>query len=247
MDYTIAIPSYRRPEDCITAKWLTKAVIFCAESEAEAYRKFNKNKIITIPDKLEGKGMSIVRNYILDHTQTKNVLLLDDDIKQFGYYEKLETFMMTEDECYTLFGNFFRMAEDAHTGLWGINLQSDKKFYREYSPLSLSSVILGPCMGILKDKAIRFDERLGLKEDYDYSLQVLRKYRKILRFNKYHYVAAHIKKKGGCATYRTMKREKDQAELLQKKWGSRIVQIKRKTQGGNMSINPVVHCPIGGI
>jgi len=122
--------------------------------------------------------------------------LLDDDIKQFGYYENLALYLMTEQEVYNLFENNFRMTEDAKTKLWGVNLQSDKKFYREYSPLSLSSVILGPCMGIIKDKDIRFDERLGLKEDYDYSIQVLRKFRKVLRFNKYHYASAHISKKG---------------------------------------------------
>lgn len=245
--FDIAIPSYKRADDCQTAKGFSRAIIFCHKFEAEEYRKHNKNKIVVIPDELAGKGMAIIRNFILDNTKSDNVVMLDDDIKQFGYYEKLEMFLMTESEVYALFDNFFRMAKEAGTKLWGVNLQSDKKFYREYSPLSLSSVILGPCMGITKDKDIRFDDRLGLKEDYDYSIQVLRKFRKILRFNKYHYVSAHIKKKGGCASYRTMKKEEDQATLFQKKWGKAIVHITRKTQGGNMSINPVVHCPIKGI
>jgi hypothetical protein len=245
--FDIAIPSYKRADDCLTAKNFSRAIIFCHKFEAEEYRKHNKNKIVVIPDELAGKGMAIIRNFILDNTKSDNVVMLDDDIRQFGYYEKLEMFLMTESEVYALFDNFFRMAKEAGTKLWGVNLQSDKKFYREYSPLSLSSVILGPCMGITKDKDIRFDDRLGLKEDYDYSIQVLRKFRKILRFNKYHYVSAHIKKKGGCASYRTMKKEEDQATLFQKKWGKAIVHIARKTQGGNMSINPVIHCPIKGI
>lgn len=245
--FEIAIPSYKRADDCLTAKCFSRAIIFCHKFEAEEYRKHNKNKIVVIPDELAGKGMAVIRNFILDNTKSENVVMLDDDIKQFGYYEKLEMFLMTENEVYALFENFFRMTKEAGTKLWGVNLQSDKKFYREYSPLSLSSVILGPCMGITKDKDIRFDDRLGLKEDYDYSIQVLRKFRKILRFNKYHYVSAHIKKKGGCASYRTMKKEEDQAMLFQKKWGKAIVHITRKTQGGNMSINPVVHCPIKGI
>lgn len=245
--FEVAIPSYKRADDCVTAKWITRGIIFCHEFEVDEYRRHNKNKIVVIPDELAGKGMAIIRNFILDNTKSDRVVLLDDDIKQFGYYEKLEMFLMTEQEIYNLFENNFRMTEEAGTKLWGVNLQSDKKFYREYSPLSLSSVILGPCMGIIKDKEIRFDDQLGLKEDYDYSIQVLRKFRKILRFNKYHYVSAHIKKKGGCASYRTMKKEEEQAKLFQKKWGRNIVQIKRKTQGGNFSINPVVHCPIKGI
>ena len=245
--FEIAIPSYKRANDCQTAKWISRGIIFCHEFEAAEYRKFNKNKIITIPDDMAGKGMATIRNYMLDKTKGQNVLLLDDDIKQFGYYEKCEMSLMTEGEVYDLMENFFRMTEEAGTKLFGINLQSDKKFYREYSPLSLSSVILGPCMGIIKDKDLRFVERLGLKEDYDYSIQVLRKFRKILRFNKYHYVSAHIKKRGGCASYRTMEKEENQAKLFQKKWGKSIVRIQRKTQGGNPSINPVVQIPIKGI
>ncbi len=243
----IAIPSYKRAKDCITAKNFSRAVIFCHKFEVKEYQKYNNNKIVEIPDKLQGKGMAEIRNFILDNTTENNVVMLDDDIKQFGYYENLEMFVMTEKEVYDLFENNFRMTAEAGTKLWGLNLQSDKKFYREYSPLSLSSVILGPCMGIAKDDEIRFDNRLGLKEDYDYSIQVLRKYRKILRFNKYHYLSIHIKKKGGCASYRTMMKENQQAELLRLKWGSRIIKIKRNTQGGNISINPIVNIPIKGI
>jgi hypothetical protein len=190
--------------------------------------------------------MGVIRNFILDNSD-KEVVLMDDDIKYIGYYERSELFKMYDEEVYEMIENNFRMIKELGTVLWGLNLQSDKKFYREYSPFSLSSVILGPCMGIIKDEELRFDEELGLKEDYDYSLQVLKKHRKILRFNKYHYSCGHINLKGGCATYRTTDKEKEQAENFQRKWGSKIVKIERKTQGGNFSINPVIHCPIKGI
>lgn len=245
--FEIAIPSYKRPTDCLTAKKFSRGVIFCHEFEAEEYRKHNDNKIVTIPDRFAGRGMALIRNYILDNTKGKEVLMLDDDIDYFGYIENLKRNTMTEGEAYVMFENGFRMTYEAETKMWGVNLTNDKKFYREYSPFSLSSVILGPCMGIIKDKDLRFDERLGLKEDYDYSIQVLRKCRKILRFNKYHYVSAHINKKGGCASYRTMKKEEQQAQLFEKKWGKRIIETKRKTQRGNFSINPVVRIPIKGI
>ncbi|NCD40572.1 MAG: hypothetical protein EOL88_00620 [Bacteroidia bacterium] len=245
--FEIAIPSYKRANDCLTAKKFSRAVIYCHQFEVEEYKKYNDNKIVAIPDDLAGKGMAVIRNFILDNSKGNELVMLDDDIRQFGYYENLEMFMMTEQEVYDLFENNFRMAKELGTKLWGVNLQSDKKFYREYSPFSFSSVILGPCMGIIKDEDIRFDERLGLKEDYDYSIQALRKFRKVLRFNKYHYVSAHIKKKGGCASYRTMKKEEEQAILFQKKWGHNVVEIKRKIQGGNLSINPIVRIPINGI
>lgn len=243
----IVIPSYKRAEDCITAEYLSDAVIAVHQFEEEEYREHNENDLLIIPDELQKTGMSTIRNWILDNTDPEEVLMIDDDIKYIGMFDKGQAHKLTEEEVYHIIDEGFRMAESLGTKLWGINLQSDRKFYREYTPLSFSSVVLGPFMGIIKDPEIRFDERLGLKEDYDYSLQVLKKYRKILRFNKYHYKAEHIEDSGGAATYRTMKEEQDQAELFLEKWGSDIVKINRETQGGNHSINPIVNPPISGI
>lgn len=244
----IVIPSYKRADDCCTADLIDTSVVFVHEFEKNEYvQKYGLDRVVGIPDDLRGKGMAVIRNYILDNTKDEEVLMLDDDIKQFGYYEKNDYVRFKPEELPVFFKNNFRMCRELGTRLWGLNLQSDKKFYREYSPISLSSVILGPCFGVIKDKDIRFDDFLGLKEDYDYSLQVLLKYRKILRLNKYHYMSAHITKKGGCSVYRTTDKEIQQAERFQRKWGSKVVKIKRKTQGGNASINPVVHCPIKGI
>jgi len=242
----IAIPSYKRHDNCQTAKYLKKAVIFCHEFEVKDYEKCNDNLVVSIPDELQGKGMGIIRNYILDHSD-EEVLMMDDDVSYVGLYDKGILIKLNEQEVYDFIESGFRMCRELGTTLWGVNLQSDKKFYREYSPFSLTSVVLGPFFGVINDHDLRFDEDLGLKEDYDFSIQVANKYRKILRFNKYHYSCGHIKLKGGCASYRTMQKEHDQAIAFQKKWGSSIITIQRKTQGGNLSINPVVFLPIKGI
>ena len=244
--YEIAIPSYKRPTNCKTAKMLTRAVIYVHEFEVEEYKKNYKNKIVAIPDDLQKKGMATIRNFILDNAESDHILMIDDDLNGFGYHESDEYMKMKEKEIYAFIEMGFRMCEGMETVLWGVNLTQDRKFYRESSPLSLSAVILGPFMGIIRTE-LRFDERLGLKEDYDYSLMVLNKYRRILRMNKYHYISDHIKVVGGCATYRTAEIEEKPAEALQRKWGRRIVKIKRVAQGGNMSINPVVLVPINGI
>jgi hypothetical protein len=243
----IVIPSYKRPRDCITAEYLSEATIAVHDFQAEKYREHNENDLLVMPDDLQKQGMSAIRNWILDNTPEDEVLMIDDDIKYIGRFENTRRKKLSEGEVYQLINNGYRMAKELGTKLWGINLQSDGKFYREYTPFSLSQVVLGPFMGIIKDEDIRFDERLGLKEDYDYALQVLKKHRKILRFNKYHYKARHIEDSGGAATYRTMKKEQDQAELFEQKWGSDIVKIDRETQNGNYSINPIVKPPINGI
>ena len=244
--YEIAIPSYKRADTCKTAKILSRGIIYVHEFEVEEYKKHNDNEIVAIPDDLQKKGMAVIRNFILNNAKSDNILMVDDDLNSFGYHENMEYMKMKEEEIYAFIEMAFNMCKEANTVLWGVNLLSDRKFYRECSPFSLSSVILGPFMGIIRTE-LRFDEDLGLKEDYDYSLMVLNKYRRILRMNKYHYFSDHIKKKGGCATYRTSDIEVKQGEAFQKKWGRRIVKIKRMTQGGIVSINPVVLVPINGI
>lgn len=236
----IFIPSYKRANDCKAARLLSKAIICCHESEVADYRKSNQNEIMAIPDALAGSGMGVIRNWILDNAKDLNVLMVDDDVSGIGCYEKRERIKLNEVQIYELIESAFRMCREAGTVLWGLNLLFDKQAYREYSPFSLTSVVLGPFMGIIKND-IRFDEKLGLKEDFDYSIQVLNRHRKVLRFNKYHYVVGHLVGKGGCIAYRTTARERQQREFFIRKWGSKIVKFK------DGDINPIVKVPILGI
>jgi len=135
------------------------------------------------------------------------------------------------------------MCEEFGTVLWGLNLQSDPRFYREYSPFSFLAPVLGPFSGhVLRENNLRYDERLGLNEDYDYFLQVIRKYRKVLRNNKFFYMAGHLTQKGGCGSHRTLAKEREQAEIMKRKWGSKIVKYDFRK-----STNPHVHVPLKGI
>ena len=136
--------------------------------------------------------------------------------------------------------------------MWGLNLLPDKGAYREYTPFGLKQMILGPFQGFY-GMDLRYDEALPLKEDYDLSLQCLNKYRRTLRFNAYHYECDQHTGEGGCATYRTMETEREQFDLLQKKWGSKIVKVDNQggqvnqTKQTNWDINPVVRAPIAGV
>ena len=242
------IISLNRADNVITAKWNKLATIVVREDQEKEYKKHNENKILAIPMEEDGNA-SKKRNAILKRFQNENIVILDDDIKRVGYHEKGR--MKGVDDLYfqEFCDNMFEMAKDLETILWGVNVQTDKKFYREYSPFSLSSIVLGPLMGIInKDRSIRFNEKdLFLKEDYDLSLQVISKYRKILRNNKWFYESEHIELSGGLSGLRTNNLEKEHALRFQKKWGSRIVKINRKTQNQNKTINPIVKVPIKGI
>lgn len=248
MKFDILSPSYQRPDTCTTQKYLPGCTYVVARSEKRAYVR-GGHRVITVPNAVQG-NVSRVRNWILDHFDP--VLILDDDIRRFGRWNEQENHKLDGPEAMEFIEQAFNLARQLGAKMWGMNLLPDKGAYREYTPFAFRSVILGPVQGFT-GLDLRYDEALPLKEDYDLSLQVLNKYRRTLRFNMMHYVCSQHSNVGGCATYRTMDRERKQFDELQKKWGSDIVRVD--SQGGqvnqkkrtNWDINPVVRVPIAGV
>jgi hypothetical protein len=85
-----------------------------------------------------------------------------------------------------------------------------------------------------------------LKEDYDITLQHIKENGGCLRINFANYDVKQAEQSGGCATYRNIQKETEQFDLLQKKWGSKIVQrdsmSKRK-----FDFNPILRIPLRGV
>lgn len=242
MDYTIFIPSYNRAGAVTTLELFPEAVIVCCKSQEEQYREANPNATFLVcPDKIQG-NIARVRNWILRNSPTDYLVMLDDDIKNIGGFKGAKHFKLNAEERDRLIVSGFEMMEDVDTVLWGLNQNTDRQNYDEYLPFSFTSVVLGVFMGIKRVPGLYFDERLPLKEDYDYSIQVLNRYRKILRFNNYHYEALHLTNEGGCTGYRSYDREVVQLEQLRKKWGKDIVNYDT-----SKSINPKIKVPIKGV
>lgn len=248
MSAVVVCPTYKRAGKVKTIKifgdWLTLA---CHRSEAAKYRKaYPKNHVLAMPDSLKG-NMAKVRNWILYNShpgRSGEILMVDDDLSYIALYEKMKKRELGREQVKSLVEAGFRMCREAGTRLWGINLQYDPDFYREYSPFSFLSPVLGPFLGIFHDHkdAVEFDADLGLNEDFDFFLQMVHRFHRVLRFNKYHYFANHLTQDGGCAAYRTMPEERRQAEMMVKKWGSKVVQYNFFK-----SPNPLIHVPIKGI
>lgn len=130
------------------------------------------------------------------------------------------------------------------------NVNSDAMAYRHYSPFSTTSYIGGPFQAFLNNP-IRYDERLPLKEDYDITLQHCNKYRGALRVNAWHYIVRQSEQQGGCANFRNYIREKEQFELLRRKWGAQIVREDKQNLSNKKKLqidyNPIIKIPINGI
>lgn len=235
-------PSYKRAKDVSTHTHYPCVTYVVAEFEAEQYKDQGYN-VWTVPDSAQG-SVARIRNYILDNAKEQKLVMLDDDLAGVFRWEQQKAHKLDNNDFIEFCEHGFALADQLSIKAWGINLLPDKGAYREYTPFSFKSCVLGPFQAF-NALDLRYDETLPLKEDYDLSLQVLNKYRKTLRFNAYHYVAKQHTNTGGCADYRTLAKEKEQFALLQKKWGSKI--IKQDTKAKGYDINPIVKVPIGGI
>lgn len=263
----VACPSYKRYK-VETLNYIPFCKVYVSPQEYDAYLEFNakqKENIIKCPEGIQG-NLCRVRNYILD-TEFNNgadiVLLIDDDLRAIEHFE------MSEDESYAyekvklktneiieFIYRYSMLCYEWGFKFWGINCNSDTKAYSHCSPFSTVSYIGGPFQCFLKGNKLRYDESLPLKEDYDMTLQNMNMYRGALRINKYHYVCRQSEQSGGCAMYRNMEREKEQFELLRKKWGSKIVRLdtgRKEGKRGNkkkrvyIDYNPIIKVPINGI
>lgn len=261
MKISINCPSYKRSK-VETLDYLPFCKVWVDHKEYDEYIKCNKGfeeNIISCPEGIQG-NVSRIRNYILDkefENEYDVVVIIDDDMEGIYRYEGEKEYpykkiKIEKDEFFDFIEKYSNMCEEFGFKLWGVNINSDPLSYRQFSPFSTTAVILGPFSCHLKNP-IRYDERLPLKEDYDLAIQHLNKYRGILRVNKCNYNCKQSKQKGGCATYRNYDREIQQLELLQKKWGKKIVRIdsaknsNQKKKSKQIDYNPVVKVPIKGI
>lgn len=254
MKISVCCPSYRRPK-VETLDYLPFVKVYVDNKEAEEYRKQNPNaNIVECPDGIQG-NLCRVRNYIIEQELKDNdvVLIIDDDLKGIYYHEKLETVKVETEEFLQFIEKYSIMAKDIGAYFWGVNINPDPQCYREYTPFSTVSYIGGPFQCFLKGNNCLYDERLPLKEDYDMTLQQLNKNRVVLRVNKFFYDCKQSKQAGGCAVYRNLEREKQQLELLQKKWGSKIVKMDNNDRSHSskkvkkLDYNPVIKSPIKGV
>ncbi len=260
MNIIVCCPSYKRPY-VETLEYLPFCKVYVCETEYEDYIKANKGfeeNIIPCKKGIQG-NLCRIRNHILDNEFNNGadvVCIIDDDLKSVESYEVNGNFgyekRKVEPEYFIGFLEYYSdICYQMGYKFWGINCNSDALSYRHYTPFCTTSYIGGPFQVHLKNP-IRYDERLPLKEDYDITLQHMLKYRGALRVQKYHYNCKQSEQKGGCATYRSMIKEKEQFDLLVKKWGSDIVRYDSTVRKGtkkqkSFDYNPIIKVPIKGV
>lgn len=261
MKVSICCPSYKRPK-VETLKYIPFCKVYVDGKEYEDYKKANPEGsiIIKCADGIQG-NIARVRNYILDcefENGADAVAMVDDDME--GLYmwqgDEVEKKIIREkiptENIMPILEKYSEICRDLGFFYWGMQCNMDMLSYRQYSPFSFSAFVGGPFSAFINGNECRYDENLPLKEDYDMTIQQCNRYRGCLRVNFLMYNVKQSEQAGGCATYRSMMREKEQFELLQKKWGKKIVSEDNSNKGRTkkqkrFDYNPIIKIPIKGI
>lgn len=244
----VAIRSYKRAGMVTSFEPFPFAHVWVPESQGEKYRKHYGDRVVTIPDACDG-NICRKTNAIMDRSPCSWLVVIDDDISRIGMWEGGQRHWLSPEQIAGMIVHHFELAEQLNVRQWGINQNFDPSSYRVFAPFNLLAPILGPFSGHLSAE-LRYDESLQLKEDYDFWLQNILRYRKTLRANKYHYIHDHGKRSGGVVSMRTADAERLGAERLVAKWGSHTVRPggmkgKRHSTGRNI-LNTRIIVPING-
>lgn len=198
---TIGIPSYKRP-NLKTMGFLGDAfdkseivIGTQTEYEYEQYSKMWGNDATVIFG--SAKSAAGNRNNILDYVQangTTEILFLDDDI---SYVRTINDLKLKGAQFRGLMESCFAVCRKNDITLFGGYTCSNKLMM---SNSAKPNIIDGMLMGLL-DTTLRFDTNFTTKEDYELSLRLMSKGKRVIRFNGFA-AQAESCSKGGCEEIR---------------------------------------------
>jgi len=228
----IAIPSKGRPTKVRTKIILPSASVFVPVSEVRDYTGAGVTNVVGVPDKV--RGITATRNWILNNTKDRRVVMVDDDVKAQGYF-KLDSHhakqkRMNEQEWIGESIRLFELTEQSGYRIWGVATDGALRSVYPWKPLLFRSYVTASFMGIVNDGRTRFDERFKVKEDYELNLRCIKQDGGVIAARYIFWSNSHWVDDGGCAEYRTQMEELRAIRLLAEMYPG---MIRRITRGGS--------------
>lgn len=236
----IAVPSKSRAGLTTTNKILPNlATFFVPESEYHQYKDIVKN-IICVPKEIQ--GITPTRNWILENTDEKYVVFLDDDAKNVGYtklHERNSEKIDVKDEGFWAeeFLKAFDLTEQLNFKIWGVKTEAAPRSVYPYKPILLKTYVTASCMGMINDGEYYFDTNFKVKEDYEICLRHIRDKGGILGLRYLHWENEHWTTPGGCKDYRTIDMEKKAIKDLIRLYPNMVKSAKRKANEFTIQLN----------
>lgn len=248
----VFIPSKGRPDQCSTLKCFIKneeffksVFLFLEEADVPYYTHYHpymKDNIITLPE--SNRGVSFVRDYILNYSESnEDFWMMDDDLKHFGYLDDEGEPVIIEDTL-ALLKETIEIAKKNDTNIRLIGFDWKRFFHFHKNKRSKDSVTLdSSCVchvgfinyGDVLEKGLHYRTSLKLREDLDIMAQVIALgYHTALMHNAYFNPNAwgvNGPSGGLKSVYQMNDIERKAGKRLQEIWGSDIVKIADKGNG----------------
>lgn len=200
----IFIPTYGRSSRQETWKNLPKklhknAVLVVQYRERHLYYNF---PILVLPKSIQ--TVAPTRQWIVEHTTEKKIVMLDDDIKFCTRREDDRTkfTVSTEAEIIELF-NEISSSLDSYHHVGVLSREGGNRVVEPYVTCTRMVRVLAYNAKILKSQDVRFD-RLPLQEDFDVTLQLLRRGHPNKVLCQWVQDQGSSGAAGGCSHFRTM-------------------------------------------
>lgn len=205
-------------------KWKVRATLVVPKAEAKAHGDI---PVIVCPV----SGIGKVRQWILQQHEGDKLAMLDDDIRfDVRRTDELTKFKpATESDIDAMFKELERvLGKYAHAGVTA--REGGNRHIVEYMESTRMLRLLAYNVDKFKKLGVKYD-RLPVMEDFDVTLQLLRKGHPNIVLNAWVQGQGMSGAAGGCSTYRTMEVQKQGAEGL-KKLHPEFVKIVEKTTKG---------------
>lgn len=218
-----SIPYWRLEDTCLVIQ----------NKECRDYKKYEDFcNVVTLPRNI--KTLSPTRQWILENAKSRYIIIMDDDLKFFqrvmvgsrkGYLNSINDRQM--DSMLGLLNTWLITEQCIHCGI-SAREGNNRVLETVVSNARMMRVLAYDRIKVLEANA-RFD-RLPTKQDFDMTLQLLRKGYS----NKVSYYYAHnqygSQDKGGCSVYRTDKMMYDSSVKLAKLHPGLVKVVTKKSK-----------------
>lgn len=241
----IFIPTLNRgPERQLTIRELGpklvnkySATLVCPKGEAGALARAGFN---VMP--CAAKGIAATRQFILDNSDDRYVLMLDDDLNSWAWREEhssgpdpLDVTVMyrkaTAAQVATGLNEVAKLLKRYGHGSIGHRLFANNRPALDFNTRQLRALAYD--RDLLAREGVRF--RVPVMEDFDVQLQLLQRGHACFQFNRLVHEQYGSNTDGGCSTYRTDEVQRKAAERLAKLHPD-CVTVVQKQQKGNGSM-----------
>lgn len=214
----IAIPSKGRAGKVRSLNVLPSATVFAPHLEVEGYRSTGCRNVVAVPDMV--RGICATRNWILQNTDDRRVVMIDDDVREAGYAKlhshARQTIRLSEADWLGEFAKLFDVTEDLGFRIWGTATDGATRSIYPYHPFRFRSYVTASCMGIVNDGRTLFDEAFPSREDYELCLRCIVEDGGVVCAQYLFWMNEHYTNDGGCKDYRNQLVEADCIKRLRR-------------------------------